>query len=517
MKTRKHPKMSVAHLFWRFLVQNNIYRVFGLPGGPMDHLLSLLPKQIQWTNTGNELQNGFCAQVYGQYTKKVGYLLTTIGPGFATAISALQQAIYEGNPLIVVSTVISSAKPGDFQTWKVKEVSKQLTPHYFYIQSTRDLSMIEQSYRTAKQLSTGVILLIEHEVIRQMASMHSQPNLPTHIPHLSIPSKQCLVVIGKCDSRDILKFVQLHQLPYVTTWKCRCKIKGALYCGRLGTLGNHSANYALRHATHLLIAGNVSSSLDASKEMFSLMYSEHANHINYQEVKTVHSNPVWLAKLHHSNRLLQGDLPRLSLLERYAYIASSIYKQQHLTIPVCTDIGNHWYAIGKYMEMEESLFESNTTWASIGTGMASSIGMYYALERPIWCFMGDGGTLFGSSDLMYLLNHPLPITVTIYVNHMYGSIFEDIQTKKDTVNEIVSVPTISILKHLPNCRYFKKEEAYASYLSEHPSSETLRFIILQLDQPEDSNVYRIQADATYEKHILQDHFQEILKTPMILY
>jgi hypothetical protein len=163
------------------------------------------------------------------------------------------------------------------------------------------------------------------------------------------------------------------------------------------------------------------------------------------------------------------------------------------------------------------LFESNTTWASIGTGMASSIGMYYALERPIWCFMGDGGTLFGSSDLMYLLNHPLPITVTIYVNHMYGAVFEDIQSKKDTVNEIVSVPTISILKHLPNCHYFKKEEAYASYLSEHPSSETLRFIILQLDQPEDSNVYRIQADATYEKHILHDHFQEILKTPMILY
>ena len=515
MKTRKHSKTSVAHLFWRFLIQKKIRRVFGLPGGPMDHLLSLLPKKIQWTNTGNELQNGFCAQVYGQYTQNVGYLLTSIGPGFATAISALQQAIYEGNPLILVSTVISSAKPGDYQTWNVKEISKQLTPHYFYIQSTRDLSMIEQSYRTAKQLSTGVILLIEHEVIRQMASMHIQPNLPiNHIPHLSI-SKQYLVVIGKCDTREIIAFIQRHQLPYVTTWKCRCKIKGALYCGRVGTLGNHSANYALRHATHLLLAGNISDSL-ASKDMFSLMYSKHAKCVNYQEVKSVHSNPSWLVKLHHSNRVLSGDLPRLSLLERYAYIASSIYKQHNLTLPVCTDIGNHWYAIGKYMEMEESLFESNTTWASIGTGMASSIGMYYALERPIWCFMGDGGTLFGSSDLMYLLNHPLPITVTIYVNHMYGAIFEDVRVKQDTVNEIVSVPTISILKHLPNCHYFKQEEAYASYLSAHPISETLRFIILLLDKPEDSNVYRIQTEK-YEENILQDHFDAILKTPMILY
>jgi hypothetical protein len=131
--------------------------------------------------------------------------------------------------------------------------------------------------------------------------------------------------------------------------------------------------------------------------------------------------------------------------------------------------------------------------------------------------MGDGGTLFGSSDLMYLLNNPLPITVTLYVNHMYGAIFEDVQSKNDTVNEIVCVPTIYILKYLPNCHYFKKEDAYASYLSAHPSSETLRFIVILLEKPEDSNVYRIQANAAYEANILQDRFQDILQTPMVLY
>lgn len=280
-----------------------------------------------------------------------------------------------------------------------------------------------------------------------------------------------------------------------------------------------SADYALRHATHLLLAGNISSELQTpTKEKFSLMYTEHAKRIHYQEVESVTPNPTWLAKLQQSIHHLQGDLPRLSLLERYAYIASSIYKQQKLTIPVCTDVGNHWYAIGKYMEMEEPLFESTTTWASIGTGMASSIGMYYAMKCPIWCFMGDGGTLFGSSDLLYLLNHPhLPITVTLYINHIYGSIFEDVQVKQDAVNEIVSVPTISILKQLPNCHFFKKEEAYASYLSAHPSSDKLRFIVISLPKPDDSNVYQIQADAAYEQHILHDRFQEMVQTPLILY
>lgn len=519
-KTRKRVKTTFATYFWNSLVKNNVCRVFGLPGGPMDYFLSMLPKTIEWTNTGNELQNGFCAQVYGHYTQNVGYLFTTTGPGFATTISALQQAIYEGNPLVSVSTVISSSTPGDFQSWPVQAVSKQLTQHYFYIGSLDDVHMVEQSYQVAKQLSTGVILLIENAVIEKWThEVKRKPLALEHKLYRTIPFANYLVVIGKCNNyREIISFIHSHQLPYVTTWKCRCNIKGAFYCGRLGTLGQHSANYALRHATHLLLAGNVSSELQTpTKEKFSLMYTEHAKRIHFQEVESVTPNPTWLAKLqsiHH----LQGDLPRLSLLERYAYIASSIYKQQKLTIPVCTDVGNHWYAIGKYMEMEEPLFESTTTWASIGTGMASSIGMYYALKRPIWCFMGDGGTLFGSSDLLYLLNHPhLPITVTLYINHIYGAIFEDVVVKQDAVNEIVSVPTISILKQLPNCHYFKKEEAYASYLSAHPSSNTLRFIVISLPKPDDSNVYQIQADAAYEQHILHDRFQEMLQTPLILY
>ena len=520
--------------------------MFGLPGGPMDHLLSIIPKTIEWTNTGNELQNGFCAQAYGHYTQNVGYLFTTTGPGFATAISALEQAIYEGNPLVLVSTV-STYKEGDFQNWSVKEVSKHLTKHYYYVNSKQDMfKMVQESYEVAQQLCTGVILLIEQSLITEPMN-RIQPFLIPSIPYISshvftpFHGMKTLVVVGKLKGtcyREVLSFIQKNQLPYVTTWKCRFKIKEYAHnCGRLGTLGNHSANYALRHASHVIVLGNVSSQLcSPTKERFSLPYTDayilsicyqpialgtvySVNQLRFPEIH-IRPNPAWLSQLQHSNKHLYFDLPRLSSLERYAYIAATIYKQHKLSIPVCTDVGNHWYAIGKYMDLHEpNLFESTTTWASIGIGMASSIGIHYALKCPVWTFMGDGGTLFGASDLMYLLNYPqLPITVTIYVNHIYGAIFEDIQFKHDNEKSlIISVPTISILKHLPNCHYFKDEMSYATYLSNHCISHSLRFIILSIPNPSESYVYEIQADTTYEQHILQDQFQEILNTPMIIY
>lgn len=72
------------------------------------------------------------------------------------------------------------------------------------------------------------------------------------------------------------------------------------------------------------------------------------------------------------------------------------------------------------------------------------------------------------------------------------------------------------LETITNCHFLKKE-AYASYLYAHPSSDTLMFIVISLPKPDDSNVFKIQADATYEQPILHDRFQEMLQTPLVMY
>jgi hypothetical protein len=171
------------------------------------------------------------------------------------------------------------------------------------------------------------------------------------------------------------------------------------------------------------------------------------------------------------------------------------------------------------MDIEEpNCFESSTVWASIGIGIANGIAMHYATNKPVWVFEGDGGTLFGSTDLLYLLNNPqLPITVTIYINNIYGAIFEDYEKRVDKINEVVDVPNIPILKILPNCHVFSNEDKYFNYLNKNLTSTKVRFIIILVSNKlYSSDIYGINADKEYENNLKNDLYEKILKTKMIL-
>ncbi len=63
---------SVSNLLWKYLVEQGTKNIFGLPGGFIYKILHEIPDDIYWNDVGNELTNGFTAQVYGQYTNTVG-------------------------------------------------------------------------------------------------------------------------------------------------------------------------------------------------------------------------------------------------------------------------------------------------------------------------------------------------------------------------------------------------------------------------------------------------------------
>jgi thiamine pyrophosphate-dependent acetolactate synthase large subunit-like protein len=549
-------------IFWEILLNKNIKRVFGLPGGPIDNLLSNIPNEITWTNVGNEMQNGFTAQVYGEYTNTVGYLFVTQGPGISTAISALQQSIYEEKPLIIVSTIDTNDNVGDFQTWDIKNIAKNITDHFFYIKNENDIFVVmKKSYDTAKKYNTGVILLIEKNIFVEKMYKIPKNNKENEIFNRcdrtnklllinsleEFQSKNILLVIGRLNPihySSLVQFIKVNKLPFVTTWKGRFYIKKyGLSCGRIGTLGKHSANYALYNATHLLVLGNVSGKLNSSqKNFFSVIFTKdkHIISLCYNKKFSLKSNDTyeindlsfilknlkiqtnnnWVLKLEKSNTILDTNLPRISRLEKFAYIASIVYKNNNLNIPVSIDVGNNWYAIGKYMDIENpNCFESATTWASIGIAISNGIAIHYATNKQVWVFIGDGGLLFSSSDLLYLLsNKHLPITVTIYVNNMYGAIMEDLEMKHDEMKKIIEIPNIPILNTLPNCHIFYDENTYYEYLNNNYYSDELRFIIIMLPNTNSENfVYEINADKEYEKNLKNNRFENILNTKMKIF
>lgn len=524
----------VVDLLWN-IIEKHTDTIFGLPGGVIDDFLTYIPNTIKWINVGNELQNGFIAQIYGYYTNSIGILAVTHGPGIATALSALQNAVAEEKPLVVISFYDNSIPNLNFQQWNILPIVKNITKYTYYIETLEHIKYIQEAINKSKQLNTCAVILFNKNIFTSKIDnyiVQSSTNTSSSININELNNKKLLVVIGDIKPKDFIfvkQFIKNNQLPYVVTWKGRLFIDDTFYCGMCGSLGNHSANYAILHCTHILIFGNISKMLiqpfykykfslilETNKQIVTVDYNDIDDFSFLNKTHIIISND-WKTQLSNANAKLLKPLLWKSKLEQYAYIAAYVYHINKLDIPVTTGVGNHWYAIGKYFQINhQDYFESATNWSSIGIGLANGIGMYLAFKKPIWIFEGDGGILFSANNIFYLLNHAnIPLTVTIYINNLYAAVSTSHEIKKYKPNNITNV--VENLMILPNSYIFDNCTDYYHYLIHNPISTNLRFIIIKLGNNSiDSNIYEININESYKHNLQNNLFNEIIQQPLVL-
>ena len=370
-KTKKNTnniKYTFIQIFWDLLIKLNTICIFGLPGGFLDILIKKIPSKIKWIDVNNEIQNGFISQVYGKYINNVGVLLLSPGPGFATAISSLQNARSESNPLLTITIFDNNVNIFDFQSFDMIGISKTITKNVFIINSYNDIYKILDAYIISKNHMTLSIVLINVNLI-QNNHKYNKINISKidSIIHTSsinrnsnkiiqklqeLNNTKCLIVLGKVQKHSytsIINFIKTNNLPYVTTWNGRLIIKDTIYCGRIGTLGNHSANYALYNCDNLLLIGDFvyltaeffktkfSLIFEKNKKIYSITHNKHnikqSNTSflinNYDDIfNNLHiiSNKDWNDQLINSNKILLVDLQVKCKLEKYAYYSAKVYK-----------------------------------------------------------------------------------------------------------------------------------------------------------------------------------------------
>lgn len=549
--------MNGYNILWNCLTKNNITKIFGLPGGAISPLLSYLPLEIEWINVGNELQNGFVAQVYGKFSNSVGVLFLTTGPGIATAISSIKNAEVECKPLIVISYFTNENE--DFQSWDIEKIGKTIIKNIISVDDVSELeTKFQKAYDIAYYQKTAVIFLLnanmkfDKKITIKNKLKKSSPKKACSkdvIDKLKLlNNKKLLVVIEEyyhTDDEDILfSFLKRNNIPYITVWNFRYHAPDTFYCGRSGSLGNHSANYAVYHATHLIFIGTSLENIKDIffKDKFNLLFNLENKKITVLTYKVpkillenetvllmkdfhilknldIKPNKKWIQILQKSNDILLTYLPVTSLLEKYSYISSEIYRKQKLDINITTGVGNHWYAVGKFMDINNVYtWETSTMWASIGVGMTNGIGMYNANKKPVWIFEGDGGFIFSANCFFYLLaNKHLPITVFLFINNLYGAVVSHNIIDKLKQNKTGDVFVINLVKNFENTFIFDNEKAFESFLTKNPVSISLRFIIINLgNNPVDSHVYEIDINSFYRKSLKNSSFDEILKTTQVL-
>lgn len=95
--------MKVAEYVVKFLEENKVVYIFGIPGA---HVLSvydeLLKSKIQSIQVTHEQSAGFMADVYSRVSHKPGVVLTTAGPGVLNVVNATAQAFVESSALFII-------------------------------------------------------------------------------------------------------------------------------------------------------------------------------------------------------------------------------------------------------------------------------------------------------------------------------------------------------------------------------------------------------------------------------
>ena len=580
-------KENIINSIWEYLSNENIKFVFGLPGESIIQILNKIPKNINWINTGNEANNGFIAQIYGYYKNQPGILFTTYGPGISTAISALLKANKESNPLLFITSVNKDANVNDFQNINYSQILKGVTKYYYEIDNENTFfEVLNKAYQIAKIKKTCSILAIDDSILNKKTNIFNynlynqklmlnnikkKLYLRNNLKNFFGKDKKTLVILGKAYNNEfeyIQNFILKNKLNYVCTSESRTFIKNSNYCGIIGTLGNHSANYAFYHADYLVIFGNISGGLTTTQSNFyenkfslALNY-ENKKIINFCKKKNnflvknnsniivdfispiidklyVQNNNNWNNFLLNSNKYLFQYIKPISNLEKYLYNASIVYNNLDLSkynLHVTTGVGNHWYGASKYFIMNKSnLWKSQTIFSSIGVGFSNGLGITLATKNPVWIFEGDGGSLFSLNLLIDLYENynNYPITINIFLDHYYSAIVSafimkkyiplidnNYNNKKLNTTKVSNINWKNIFK---NSLEFFDINDYYKYLMDNPISDKLRILLIYPSgknnydpKYSNSNIYEINFNKDYYNNLKNSNFNNILNTELVI-
>lgn len=132
-----------ASAIYKALVDNNVDHVFGYTGGAILPVHDALYNSdtIQYIKNVNEQCMGHAAEGYSKISNKPGVVISTSGPGITNLITVLQNAVSDGNPLVVLSGQVATTfiGTGAFQESPAVELAKNCTKKAMQITNVNDI------------------------------------------------------------------------------------------------------------------------------------------------------------------------------------------------------------------------------------------------------------------------------------------------------------------------------------------------------------------------------------------
>ena len=163
-KTDRYVGMTGAAIFHEMMREHDVEVIFGYPGGAILPVFDAIHESphFNFILTRHEQGAGHAAEGYARVTGKPGIVLVTSGPGATNTITAMQDALMDGTPMIVFSGQVATFAIGSdaFQEADVTGIARACTKWCTLVKSIRDLPrQINEAFHIATTGRPGPVLV----------------------------------------------------------------------------------------------------------------------------------------------------------------------------------------------------------------------------------------------------------------------------------------------------------------------------------------------------------------------
>lgn len=480
-----------AELIARFIALHCSPRAFLVTGGACAFIVDALAQDPNsgYVCFQHEQAAAMAADAVWRTTGKVGVTVATSGPGATNLITGIACSWFDSIPSLHITGQVNQAESSEaigaevrqagFQETNIVEMVSPITKFAVKVHSADELAAaLPAALNSAISGRMGPVLVdvpmdVQKALVKDedwhaaLSSVQDQSSsrMSADLGSFLRDGQRPLVLIGAGSALSgsapkVQNWCEESGIPYVCSWGALSYLDRSLdgFQGAIGVYGSRHANWAVQATDRLLVLG---SRLDnrqrtGNPAAFAPFASVLVVDIDPEELKKFRRSPLYEtmeADLGSVSELLGDSLKpgdfdswRHTLFARMAATSNGMevsvgpgelspYESvQHLQklIPedaiVAADCGaNLCWVYQSYGPHGSFLFTAGGN-SPMGYSLPAAIGAQIVNpERPVWCFIGDGGLQMNIQELQTIVHYKLPIRIVILNNHGYGIIkqFQD--------------------------------------------------------------------------------------------
>jgi acetolactate synthase-1/2/3 large subunit len=184
--TDRYTGMTGAQIFHQMMANHKVKVIFGYTGGAILPVFDAIYQSphFRFITPQHEQGAGHMAEGYARAGGEVGVVLVTSGPGATNTVTALQDALMDGTPMIVFSGQVATGAIGTdaFQEADVTGITRPCTKWNVLVKHVRDMpAKINAAFHIATTGRPGPVLVdMPKDVTAAVLgeSVCAEPHLP---------------------------------------------------------------------------------------------------------------------------------------------------------------------------------------------------------------------------------------------------------------------------------------------------------------------------------------------------